>query len=468
MICLWARDYPKPMPDDLYYIGAALHMAEGGDFSNPLIVRQEYPSHYYFVYPPTHSYALASWLKFTGISDRAVRGFYMAWYFIAAVSTIALLRKQGALRLWECLVPLGVCTALHATGLRTEALSVGATMAGYALVECLGFNLLANFFGMLLLLLGASAAPRLAFFSGSLLVLSVGKLWLKAGSSKSRLLAVLPVLFAGAFILGLFLWQIDFRWSEFWHTFAVNARIFTTRTRLDRLLNFLNDNPYLNDSQSPLLWALAALLFFAWPKFKSDSALTGFAILFGFLAEAIARGLGAGALWYVVLALLLFSSHTAKHLPALAPRLTVALVFLFLLANAEIIANEVQRFRGKITNNRGDLFQAALNLRVTKEHPVLIDAWTARYVYNYRIPDGFGDIQNAVRFPKNHIIMQWHPDDIYVIGPDNVQVLTDFSFLVQEVKIRSIFAMANRHIFCEPCRVYVIPAEECRPRIERP
>jgi len=38
-----ADGFPKPNYDDLFSTGAALNMAGGGDFSSPLIARQEFP-----------------------------------------------------------------------------------------------------------------------------------------------------------------------------------------------------------------------------------------------------------------------------------------------------------------------------------------------------------------------------------------------------------------------------------------
>lgn len=51
-LILWRLDFPKPMVDDLFYNGAALHMADGGDFSNPFLIRQGFPNHFFYVHSP--------------------------------------------------------------------------------------------------------------------------------------------------------------------------------------------------------------------------------------------------------------------------------------------------------------------------------------------------------------------------------------------------------------------------------
>src|SRR5271169_406830 len=80
-LLLWFWDFPKPMCDDLFYSGAGLNLAQGGDLSNPLLARQEFPGHLFLIYPPVHSYVLAGWLKIFGISAASMTGFQMLVYF---------------------------------------------------------------------------------------------------------------------------------------------------------------------------------------------------------------------------------------------------------------------------------------------------------------------------------------------------------------------------------------------------
>src|SRR5579863_8170863 len=91
-LCL--LDFPKPWVDDLFFCGAGFNLANGGDFSNPLIVRQNYPSHYYYVFPPLHSYAIAGWVHLFGISTVSLLAFQAVTYTIIACSTIAILRRH--------------------------------------------------------------------------------------------------------------------------------------------------------------------------------------------------------------------------------------------------------------------------------------------------------------------------------------------------------------------------------------
>ena len=84
---LWSLDFPKPYFDDLFFCGAGLNMAGGGDFSNPLIERQHFPGHYFFEQTPVHSYAIAGWMKIFGIGARSLTGFQEAMYLVMALAT---------------------------------------------------------------------------------------------------------------------------------------------------------------------------------------------------------------------------------------------------------------------------------------------------------------------------------------------------------------------------------------------
>src|ERR1700733_9912956 len=108
---LWSLDFPKPFIDDLFYCGAGLNLAAGGDFSNPLLARQNFPNHFFFVYPPVHSYAIAGWMKIFGIGARSLTAFQNLMYLTTALATLAILRRHKAPVWLEFLIPLGVAAA---------------------------------------------------------------------------------------------------------------------------------------------------------------------------------------------------------------------------------------------------------------------------------------------------------------------------------------------------------------------
>lgn len=132
---LWLSDFPKPNWDDLFYSGAGIHLAEGGDLSNPLIARQGFPSHYFFVYPPLQSYALGAWLKCFGISTRSITALPILCFFSICCATILVLRRYRANPVLEWLVIPGAMFGILPLGLRPEPLSVALAMCGFALAD---------------------------------------------------------------------------------------------------------------------------------------------------------------------------------------------------------------------------------------------------------------------------------------------------------------------------------------------
>ena len=230
-LLLWKLDYPKPMWDDLFLNGAALNMADGGDFSNPLLIRQGFPSHYFFLHPPFHSYAVYGWLSLFGISAGSLLAFQNTMYFIIAATTIMIIRREGGPGILSWLVPWGVAAIFLKDGLRAEALAVALTMSGYALLlycRHAGFRLWLSCF---LIFLGTMTAERTAFFGAAFVLLAFWH-WLKPpadNASRLRFCAVSGSALAVAALL--FMALIHFRLGEFYRTFHFHSTLVSTPGR---------------------------------------------------------------------------------------------------------------------------------------------------------------------------------------------------------------------------------------------
>ena len=217
------------MWDDLFYNGAALNLAAGGDFSNPLLAGQNFPSHHFFVYPPLHSYAVYGWLSVFGVSSASMLGFENMMYFIIAASTILILgrlRAPGPV-LW--LAPLAVTAPFLNAGLRPDAFAVAATMGGYALFLYQGKKFTWLLLSLALVFLGGMASPRNVIFSG-VFVLAIGWQYVKfpAWSRSAVIQYFAAVALAFAVVGFTFLVCIGFEPLEFYRNFHLHA------TRLDQ------------------------------------------------------------------------------------------------------------------------------------------------------------------------------------------------------------------------------------------
>ncbi|MFB2833817.1 glycosyltransferase family 39 protein [Floridanema evergladense] len=86
--------YPLPHEDDLFFIGAAINLAKGGEFTNPLLEawNSVFSSGKFYYHPPFHSFTLAAWLKLAGISTTSLLFFQYLCYNIFSLCLALLLR----------------------------------------------------------------------------------------------------------------------------------------------------------------------------------------------------------------------------------------------------------------------------------------------------------------------------------------------------------------------------------------
>ena len=464
---LWSLDFPKPYFDDLFFCGAGLNMAGGGDFSNPLIERQHFPGHYFFEQTPVHSYAIAGWMKIFGIGARSLTGFQEAMYLVMALATLAVLRRHKAPLWLEFLVPLGVAAAFLPMGLRPEPLSVALTMAGFAMIECGCCSPPPVFIAFLLMFVGGATAPRLTVFSGALAVLGGLRLWRNSSAPGWRRWSFcfygMAALLVAVFI---FLLLIGFRFEEFWRCFHFHAAYKTGGGRLHLLAQYFFEN--LGKTQLPLFFMAPVVLLFALRHRNNESFRLGAFLAAAFLLTALIGGLGHGSAWYAVLMMFFLaasiSNNTARHkiiLPA-------ALSLVLLVAAGKCLMNVAGVLGGEIQKDRGVQYAEALQLRSTPEHPVLVDFALARYVYDYRIPPGFLAFEFSAPFPGVGVKDYFQVRDIYVVSPESVDYLNrwtklDVPWMPQWsfCNVARLPLLSRWTLYQHPCSVNIIPAETC-------
>ena len=410
--------FPWPSVDDLFFTGASLNLAAGGDYSNPLLARQDFPSHFYFIHPPAYSYVLAGWLKVFGIHTISILGFQLLVYLLICAASILVLRKYQATVLLELLVPLGVAAAFLDEGLRPEAFSVALTMSGYAWLlsrRSGGFSLFCGFF---LMILGASVAERITVFSGALLLSAI--LDLRGRGVRLGTLAWPASLALLVVCLGL-ITMIDYKLNEFWREFHHCAAI-KTWSMVDTVKYFFHD---IAGIRWPIVFTgliFAGLI--PWLRNKA-AARTVLLLACAFVAMVFVGGLGHGAIWYVTLILLLSCAVGFRPVPARRTILIQSLVAAVLLfANSRNFICAAGVLGGKIKPDQGDQAAVARQIKATPEHPVLIDSSTARYVFDYHLTTDFFDFYFSSPFPLTlPTDVPLRPGDTYLVGPASVNWL---------------------------------------------
>lgn len=462
-VFLWALDFPKPMNDDMFYCGAGLNLAQGGDLSNPLIARQEFPGHFYFIYPPVHSYALAGWLKIFGISAASMTGFQLLLYTVCAATTIIFLRLNGAPVWLEWLVPLGIGAAFLGFGLRPESLAAALTMTGFVLLECRGRAKWALFSGFFLLSLGTATAPRTAPFSAALFLLAgYNHLW--RGPEAAGGIRFSRWLFGGAGALAavlVFLVMIHFKVVEFWQTFHFYAQL-VGGSKLQLLAMFFTR--YLGITQWPVVAVLACVFFLSLRRPRDPLACTGMCLAAMVPVGGIIGGLGNGTLWYLILILLFLTGSLMKQgMSNLRHKMIFFMVAgSLLLANVKTFVNLAGIITGNIDSKLSPNAGAIRALHSTAQHPLLIDEPVARYVFEYRLPTGALDWPFSAPFPKQlPFETNLLPGDIFLLGPLWAERLTDKGLARESPAMWSPLPLRQWAFYRHPREVYVITAADC-------
>ncbi len=134
--------YPIPSIDDPFFIGAAINLAKGGEFTNPYIEswNSVLTSGKFYFQPPFHSYILAGWLKIAGISTNSLLLFQFLCYSTFSLFCTLLLRFYRFPIFTVFLITLLFATwhcnpnPLYTTGFRQDALGMAFLALGLWLI----------------------------------------------------------------------------------------------------------------------------------------------------------------------------------------------------------------------------------------------------------------------------------------------------------------------------------------------
>jgi hypothetical protein len=459
-LLLWRMDFPKPFFDDLFYVGAGINLANGGDLSNPYLVRQGFASHYFFVYPPLHSYALAGWLKAFGVSAAALTGFQMLAYVVIAAATISILRQIGGPIWLEWLVPLGVCTSLVPLGLRPEPMATALIMVGFAVLYRERMSVAAIWFGFFLMFLGASAAPRVAPFGFALSLFAMVSLWKSSAARRSVTVALAVAALVAALLI--LLAQIHFRLGEFWHTFHSHAHERVTGNRLVLALRFIFGYP--DTAQLPLLFLLGVFAFFVYPSPWSNPVLIAIALLGGFLLAGFLGLLGHGTVWFGVLAFLVLVVPVLEKVPPDRLKFfTMAVAGCLMLANVAIPVQIYGGLLGKIDADQGPAQDRALTMRPAPGHYILVDSPVARYLFDYRLPANFIDLHFGGPDAVDYTATGISEGDIVLGTAETIGTYRMYGFVRRRIRQWRPLGLPGLSFDAHPRRVYILTTSDLEP-----
>lgn len=430
-ILLWMAAMPLPMIDDLFFIGAGLHLSEGGGLENPLIARQEFPSARFFMHPPLHSYLLAGWCKALGISTVSLLGFQNFFYLVFCVSMISIFRSlQFPFWLWFC-PPLAVIPSFLHLGLRPEAAAAALIFLGVAVMLAQAPLPGVRGAGLLVCFLGSSVSARLAIFG---LILSFVFFWPRWPTSPGPWAKKLPRWSAGAalaLLLNFFL--ISFDIGTFWQNFLFHAS-------------------YRTDSLGLLSWVKTKIGLVQLPFLLFAGLLLGCAVLYRDRQKNREFRIGAALMVVVLLCacwglaghgvfcFVFFSSALFISLIRLGSFWTKCLAGGFLLCLATASLRFFVYLWGIST---GHISLPEDKQQAWRAQPppwgagvnLLVDSWTFRFLMDYRLQKNVYDWSFSSPFPGT-LAMESppHPNDYWLLGPVSLSIVAK-KYLVPEIRV---------------------------------
>jgi hypothetical protein len=325
--------------------------------------------------------------------------------------------------------------------------------------------------GFFLLFLGGSAAPRLALFIAALVLYAGYCAWRQAATPRERWNTVIRWVTALLVTGFLFLLMIDFRVSEFLRLFHYHAAGRISKDKLWMIKTYFMG--YLGYFQWPLVALPFVLLIWSLRKPKDYLSRTAFCLAAITPIAVYSGGLGSGTAWWAFLVMVLLAGSLVKTISRRAGIILQVAIFLILaVINRKIAAESLGIITGHITKEQGDIAAVAQKMRPTREHPILTDAWAARYLYDYHLPEGMLDAEWSVRFPgagpgaytsAGDPGPQLRKGDIYVVSfamRKNLQIYT----LLQKTKDPTWKAFGLSQLAFEPNPhfIYIIPSEDCK------
>lgn len=223
-LILFSLNYPPPHIDDLFFTGAAINLAKGGDFINPwLAAWSDRVLDRFYVQPPFYSYTLAGWLSLAGISTQSLLFFQCLCYTTFSIFTALILRFYRFPRIASFCIVIAFSFWMLNMGLRQDALGMAYLAVGIWLA--IQDNPLGYFLGFSLLGASVLTAPILIAYACPLgIAILISHLQKNKPISKKYLYKrVIAIGSAILFVFILFLLCIDFNLSLFlsdmsWHS----------------------------------------------------------------------------------------------------------------------------------------------------------------------------------------------------------------------------------------------------------
>jgi hypothetical protein len=414
-IALWMGK-PEQTPDDLFFVGAPINLAQGGAYENPLAAGWMAPFHTtsFFVQPPLYTFVLAGWLKLLGISTLTLLGFQWACAVIATWSLDRVLDRCGALPLTRAVMAGFLFWIQLGRGLRYEPLAVALIWSGLAVFR---YSKLRGGLGLFLVASGVQAVPWLGPMALTFQLAVHPVDWQAARASPRSVLQGIAVLTIAALASALlFAVAIDGAFGEFWRVLSEHQNA--------------HGDAAVGDPSRQLghLWVLLA------GGWRWLTVLPAFAVwivcglsLLRRLPSPPAR-LAAASLATAVMSLLFYAVRAMHYVAVLewlticlwlqaGPRQTRTYVAAALLLAGSQSGAIISIARHALTPS---FDYAAVRREVELRDPaapLFVDTYAARFVFDYKLPPGTRAWEFSDPLPKTfpRSLAEHQPGTVWVI-----------------------------------------------------
>jgi hypothetical protein len=390
---LYFLGFPKPMGDDLFFIGAAINLAKTQEFFNPLLsMWTERTIDRFFVQPPFHSYTLASWISLFGNDTSSILLFQCTCYSLFSIFTALILRKYTFSWLSISFVPIAYTTWMAIAGLRQDALGMAYLAIGlWGLVRDTSWR---YFWGFIFLGLAICTSPVLMAyaipFSCAITIVNLKtKLKLNWPYFYRRIIALLLAILL---IFLVFLLAINFEIVRFFQDLSWHAslRVVPIYKVIPEVI-FIVSNGYGEIIYGVLYTLYGTLLFLLFKnRKKNQKKIIIFAIILN-LALTLNIILYTSTLdynfnffcWFGI-TIILFNINISKNMRRLL--ISISIISL-LIYQSQLIVSWIGQH-----NPPSNKYESIL--KWVKENPdrnYAIDEVAARFVFDYNLPNSTVD-----------------------------------------------------------------------------
>jgi hypothetical protein len=187
-----------------------------------------------------------------------------------------------------------------------------------------------------------------------------------------------------------------------------------------------------------------------------------------FPLAVLGSSLGHGATWFLALIVILLAAQRVVPVATEAtilPWLGAATVLA--LANVRPIVEIAAGLSGAIVSGQSGNYPEALAIQPTPAHPLLVDSSSARYLYDYRLPEGALDFQFSARFPGVDATMDpLRPEDVYVVGALGMARLEEQRWCPPHLRTIRPLGSFTGAFPTHPRQVFIVTGVECQARLK--